>query len=171
LKSVLQAIWLVQFAGEIGWSDRGISDCRATSSEHKTLSNEIRILDNISAGGKYPQVVSEQLVRLYDFGSSQALLLKEAIQKNIIDGKEGINLSSFEFIDPINCKLDFQISNEDTGITTNDKYNFVCSMTIKGYETMVYLIEPFCHEHSGGYQWLYHVDCAINFLFSPGGTW
>jgi len=132
---------------------------------------KLEFLDNISVGGKSPQVVSEQLVRLYGFGPSQALLLKETIQKNIIDGKEEINLSSLEFIDAINCNLAFQISNEDTGITTNDKCNFVCSMTIKGYETMVYLIEPFCHRDSAGYQWLYDLDYAIDFLFSPGGTW
>jgi hypothetical protein len=131
----------------------------------------LEFLNDISDCGKYPQVVSEQFVRLYDFGPDEALLFKEAIQENIIDGKKEMDLSSLGFIDEINCKLTFQITNEDDGITTKDKCNFVCALTIEGYERMVNLIEPFCHRDSGGYQWLYDLDCATDFLFSPGGTW
>jgi hypothetical protein len=132
---------------------------------------KLEFLDDISEGGKYPQVVSEQLIRLYDFSPDEALLFKEIIQNDIAIGKGEIELSALDFVDGINCKLTLKISNADFGITTNDKYNFVCSLTIEGYERMLHLIEPFCCRDSDGYQWLYDHDCAIDFLFSPGGTW
>ena len=132
---------------------------------------KIEFLDDISKGGKCPQVVSNQLVRLYDFDTSQAAMLKEAIQKTEIEGKGEINLSSLEFIDPVNCNLNLRISKEDIGIMTQDKINFVCCLTIAGFKEMIYFLVPFCVGDADGYQWLYDLDCPIDFLFSPGGTW
>ena len=42
---------------------------------------KLEFLDDVSASGKYPQIIWEQLVRLYEFDQIQAMLLKEAIQK------------------------------------------------------------------------------------------
>jgi hypothetical protein len=49
--------------------------------------------------------------------------------------------------------------------------DFECSLTDAAYKEMVYLMEPFCVKEATGYQWLYEIDCPIDFLFSPGGTW
>jgi hypothetical protein len=83
---------------------------------HYFFSMKLEFLDGISDRGKYPQVISERLVRLYDFNPNQTLLLKDAIQKNIIDIRKEINLSSLWFIDGVDCGLAFQISDEEIGL-------------------------------------------------------
>lgn len=132
---------------------------------------KLEFLYDISEGGKYPQVISNQLLRLLDFDPSQARMFKDAIQTKIIEGKGELELSSLKFIESINCLMTLRISNDDEGITTEDKVNFFCNLSIEGYKKMVYLIEPFCNSDKNGYQWLYDLDCPIDFLFSPGGTW
>jgi hypothetical protein len=131
---------------------------------------KLEFLDDISEGGSYPQVVPTKLVRLYDFEPRQAQLLKEVIQNKIINERGTVDLSVLPFIQPINCNLVLRLSDADDGIIVTDSTNFVCSLTVTAYEKMVHLMEPFC-EGSGGYQWLYDLDCPIDFLFSPGGTW
>lgn len=54
---------------------------------------------------------------------------------------------------------------------TKDKVNFECALTISLYREMIQLIEPFEQGEVGGYQWLYDLDCPIDLLFSPDGTW
>jgi hypothetical protein len=132
---------------------------------------KLEFLDDIGRGGKFPQVVSDQLLRLFDFGAGEARMFKDAIQATIIDEQIELELSVLKFVDPINCYLTLQISDVDKGITTQDKINFVCSLTIQGYEAMIYLIEPFYERGAKGHQWLYELDCPIDFLFSSGGTW
>jgi hypothetical protein len=132
---------------------------------------KIEYLDDISEGGRYTNVVSDKLIRLYDFDSVQARKLRDLIKKAILDEGVSIDLSSVDFIRPVNCNLVLQIANANKGIATNDNYNFVCSLTIENYKEMIANIEPFCEPGSGDYQWLYDIDCPIDFLFSPGGTW
>jgi hypothetical protein len=132
---------------------------------------KLEYLDDISEGGRYTNVVSDKLIRLYDFDSGQACRLRHLIKKAILDEKRSIDLSSVEFIHPVNCNLVLQIANANEGITTSDNYNFVCTLTIDNYEEMIANIEPFCDPGSGGYQWLYDIDCPVDLLFSPGGTW
>jgi hypothetical protein len=132
---------------------------------------KLEFLDDISEGGKYPQVISNQLLRLFDFDPSKARMFKDAIQTKIIEGKGELELLSLKFIESTNCLMTLRISNDDEGITTEDKVNFFCNLSIEGYKKMVYLIEPFCNWDKNGYQWLYDLDCPIDFLFSPGGTW
>jgi hypothetical protein len=124
------------------------------NASEKKKQMKLEFLDDISEAGKYPQVVSDQLLRLFDFDPSQARMLKDAIQTTIIMGKGEMELSSLKFIDSINCALTLRISNGDEGITTEDKVNFFCFLSIEGYEKMVNLIEPFCGSDLNGYQWL-----------------
>ncbi|MCF6406820.1 hypothetical protein L3C95_28235 [Chitinophaga filiformis] len=132
---------------------------------------KIEFLDDISAGGKFTQVVSNQLVRLYDFNTIQATKLKENITEKILKTNQMLDLSSLDFIEPINCNLMFVISDKDEGLKTDDNFNFMCALTLSSYQEMVLLIEPFCEEGTDGYQWLYEIDTPIDLLFSPGGTW
>ena len=123
--------------------------------------------------GQYlePQPVQDHLVRLFDFDKLQADRLRQTIQATIIEKGKPLDLTKVDFIETINCNLTLRIAEIDVGITTVDKRNFFCDLTISGYENMIYLLEPFCEKGSNGYQWLYDIDTPIELLFSPGGTW
>jgi len=113
----------------------------------------------------------DNIVRLYDFDSSQANKLQQILQQIIIVDKKHLDLSTVDFIQARNCNLILRISDEDTGIVRSGKQTFFCDLTIGGYEHMVALLEPFCKRETKGYQWLYDIDSQTDFLFSPGGTW
>jgi len=128
-------------------------------------------LDDISDGGRFPHADPNQLVRLYDFDSSQANRLRQVIQKEIIESNKEIDLTKLDFIQSVNCSLTLKISDTDKGITTSDNKYFICNLTVEKYGEMVFLMESFCDKETNGYQWLYDLDTPIDFLFSPGGSW
>ena len=132
---------------------------------------KIEFLDDISDSGRFPDADPNQLVRLYDFDHLQANILRQAIQKIILESNKEIDLTTLDFIKAVNCNLTLQISDTDKGITTAGNKTFVCNLTLKKYEEMVLLIEPFCNKEVTGYQWLYDLDTPIDFLFSPDGSW
>lgn len=132
---------------------------------------KIEFLNNISDNGKFEHAVTEELIRLYDFDQIQANLFRNAIQQTIIENNRSLNVNQIDFITAINCTLTLRISDIDHGISSNDNLSFFCDLTLLSYENMTHLIEPFCKEECGGYQWLYDVDTPIEFLFSPGGGW
>ncbi len=113
----------------------------------------------------------DNIVRLYDFDSTQADKFRQLIQQNLIVNKGPLDLSTIDFIEARNCKLTLRISDEDEGITSSDNKEFFCDLTIAGYEQMISIIEQFCNKETKGYQFLYDVDSQIDFLFSPAGTW
>jgi hypothetical protein len=57
------------------------------------------------------------------------------------------------------------------GLKTRGNVNFECALTVPLYQEMILLMKGFCERESNGYQWLYGLDCEIDLLFSPGGTW
>ena len=120
--------------------------------------------DNINEYG-------DNIVRLYDFDSSQADKFRQAVKQTLITNKKPLDLTTLDFIQARNCNLTLQISAEDEGIITSDEENFFCNLTIKGYEQLVALLEPFCKKEKKGYQTLYDIDSQTDFLFSPAGTW
>lgn len=132
---------------------------------------KLEFLDDISDGGKFTGVVTDQLVRLFDFDKNQADMFRQEIQHTIIEKGQSLDLTKLGFIETINCNLTLRLSDNSLGISTHDKTNFTCDLTIKEYKDMINLLEPFCVEDSNGYQWLYDIDTPIEFLFSPGGTW
>jgi len=113
----------------------------------------------------------DNIVRLYDFDSSQANKFQQLIKQTIVIDKKPLDLSTIDFIQARNCNLILRISDEDAGILRSGKHKFFCDLTIEGYEHMVSLLEPFCKKETKGYQWLYEIDSQTDFLFSPGGTW
>ena len=113
----------------------------------------------------------DNIVRLYDFDSSQAIKFQQILQQIIVEQKKHLDLSTVDFIEARNCNLILRISDEDTGIIRSGKHKFFCDLTIDGYKHMVSLLEPFCKRETKGYQWLYDIDSQTDFLFSPGGTW
>ena len=121
-------------------------------------------IDDISEYG-------DDVVRLFDFDQSQSIKFRLLVQEIIVINKQELDLATVDFIEPRNCNLVLRISDEDEGITTDDKIYFVCDLTLEGYKRMISLLEPFCKRETKGYQYLYDIDSPTDFLFSPGGTW
>lgn len=121
-------------------------------------------IDNINEYG-------DDVVRLFEFGRIQSLEFRQLIQDFLDSGEEQLDFAAIDFIEPRNCNLILRISEDNDGITTDDKINFFCDLTREGYKKMVSLLKPFCNRETTGYQYLYDVDSPTDFLFSPGGTW
>src|SRR5258705_490980 len=109
---------------------------------------KLEFLDDISDGGRFANVVAEQLVRLYDFDKSQAKQFREVVRQTIIENHKPLDLATVNFIEVVNCNLTLRISDADVGITTVNKKNFFCDLTIKKYVNLIHLLEPFCSEDS-----------------------
>jgi len=131
---------------------------------------KIEFLGDISNGELFKDVVSDKLVRLFDFDSNEAGKFQNAIKKLIETGNR-ITLDSLPFIEPVNCSLTLSVDTEDSGIVKQGDGTFECKLTRDSYQEMVSLIQPFVDKESGGHQWLYNTMAEIDFLFSPGGTW
>ena len=131
---------------------------------------KLEFLDDISRGGHFKNVVSDTLVRLFDFDSNEASLFQQTIKKLIEDENE-VHLDNLSFINSINCSLTLSIDNMDLGIVKSGRAEFECKLTKESYREMVLLIQPFVDNDLSGYQWLYNNMAEIDFLFSPGGTW
>jgi hypothetical protein len=131
---------------------------------------KIEFLNDISNGGQFKDVVSDKLIRLFDFKSDEAEKFQKAI-KNLIENEKRIIVDSLTFIKPVNCSLALFIDTKDLGIIKTGEKEFECRLTKDSYKEMVYLIQPFVDNESNGYQWLYDNMADIDLLFSPGGTW
>ncbi len=128
-------------------------------------------LSDISNGGQIQGVISDEIVRLFDFNFEEAILFRDAIQTTIIEKNESLNCGKLTFIEPINCNLIFTISETDEGIVTNNNIHFNCQLSIAAYMHMLELLQPFCLRNSPGYHYLYDLDNPIELLFAPGGSW
>lgn len=132
---------------------------------------KLEYLDDISEGGKYKQVVSENLIRLYHPEEGEAEQLIILIKRHLIDGNGALDLSTLNFIQSLNCRLTLEVSTESEGvIKITDDNTFVCRLTKPDHEDMIEMIELV--GDGGGYNWLCETsEQNIDFLYSPGGTW
>lgn len=112
----------------------------------------------------------DQVIRLYDFNKEEAAKLKAAIEKTIVEEHASLDLSTLDFIEPVNCRLILHLSEEDEGILTVDNQLFFCDLTLEGYKNMLRLIEPYCIKDTRSFQSLYDLDTQIDFLFTPSGS-
>ncbi len=129
---------------------------------------KLDFLEDMTEGGKYKQVVSENLVRLYDFTPEETTRLIALIQKVVIEEQQELDLGNIEFITPVNCQLVLKVSDDETGITRQDSNVFVCHLPVASYQEML----PMMEAASEGHNWLYEQWISdIDFLYSPGGTW
>jgi hypothetical protein len=110
----------------------------------------------------------EHAIRLNDFDKSQAAMFLQILIELASTEKPVINLSEYEFIEPVNCELILRISQTDEGITTDDNKHFFCDLTLEAYAEMIKLIEPFCIKETDAYRILYDLDNPIDFIFSGG---
>jgi hypothetical protein len=123
---------------------------------------KLEFLDEVNEYG-------DQVIKLYDFDKTQAELFKNAVQKNLIENKTSLDLSTLSFIECVNCKLILHLADEDEGILTMDETLFFCDLTSEGYKNMTRLIEPYCIKDLRSFQYLYDLDTQIDFLFAPVG--
>lgn len=125
---------------------------------------QLDFIENINAFG-------DNVVRLYDFKSAEAMQLRDALKDSLENNKMPFDSTTLDFIEARNCQLIFRISETDEGIITEDKQLFYCDLTPQAYQEMLRLIEPFCHKDTKTYQYLYDVDSLTDLLLSPAGTW
>ena len=121
-----------------------------------------------------PNFPDDDLIRLYDFDQIEARKLQNVIRNLILKKEKTIDLTSLDFIDRVNCSLILKIGAQDRGIQKIDNETFDCELTHSTFREMIDLIQPFTHQNSSGYQWLYDLDPTISkteFLFSPRGDW
>ncbi|MFA9392365.1 MAG: hypothetical protein ACERKD_21320 [Prolixibacteraceae bacterium] len=113
----------------------------------------------------------EDLVRLFEFKSTEAKLLSKAIQETLIENQEELLMHELEFIEVRNCYLTLRLHETDEGILTKDYVNFYCFLSPDGYQRMLKLMAPFCQKETRAHQFLYDLDIPTDFLFSPAGSW
>ncbi len=121
---------------------------------------KINFVPNINAYG-------ESLIRLYNSNKAETAMLRDLIKEFIIKQKQSLDLNGVGFIELINCNLIFRISNEDEGVFRMNRVVFVCDLTLKTYNKMVELLEPFCVKETKSYQMLYDLDNPIDIMFAP----
>ncbi len=135
---------------------------------------KLEYMHDLTANGKFINVVSENLIRLWDFNQAESKLFHELIQnfaKN--DLVDQLELHNEEFIIPINCHLTLIKDKDNVGISRISNNEFHCKVTTEEYRNMAEYIKPFILADTSGYQWLLEqvTDDNIDLLFSPGGTW
>jgi hypothetical protein len=137
-------------------------------SQNQTM--KLEYLDDISDSGKYKDVVSENLIRLYDFGQKETTHLVKLVYQRLILDKQSLDLTTTDFIQPINCRVTLQLSSSDEGvIKTDDPNSFICKLTEQTYITAIEYMKAAA---DSGYNWLCDTSSDdIDFLYSSGGTW
>lgn len=132
---------------------------------------KLEILDDLSCGGKYPDVITNQLIRLFDYTADEVKALSNTINKELIKNQHSIEVDKLAFVLPINCTLKFELNHEDIGIVKNNSTDFSYRLTTDSFKDMISLLEPFTTNESSGYQWLCDSKTGIDLLFSLGGGW
>lgn len=133
-----------------------------------------RTSDKLAMKLEYLGIVNDdkdEIVRLFDFESGEALKLKEEIAFFLLRDISELQISNLPFLNSINCNLKFRKSNENKGILKSTDNTFVCELTNESFQNMILLIEPFCLKDKSGFQWLYDINTPIDLLFSQSGDW
>ena len=129
---------------------------------------KLEFLSDISNGGQFREIVSDNLVRLYDFTQKQTEVLTDLIYQNLIVERRVLDLSTVEFIQQVNCRLVLQVTLHDNGILkTSDPDLFTCNLTEQSYRKLIEIMKA-----AADYNWLCErSDDDIDFLYSVGGWW
>jgi len=123
-------------------------------------------LDYIGGFNEY----EENILRLYNFNMSQAIKFRNLVQEVVVNRNQKLDLSKVDFIENGDYNLILGLFKTDEGILSNDNKNFICALTLNGFNNMLKLLEPFCNKETKSYQYLYDLDNPTDFLFSPVGT-
>jgi len=112
----------------------------------------------------------ENILRLYNFDMRQAILFRDLILDVIVTKRQRLDLSKVDFIETDNYNLILGLFRTDEGVLSKDNINFVCALTLAGFQNMLTLLEPFCSKETKSFQYLYELDTPTDFLFSPYGS-
>jgi len=112
----------------------------------------------------------ENILRLYNFDKSEAIKFRDLISEVVVNKNQKLDLSKVDFIETGEFNLVLGLFKTDEGILSRDNKNFICALTLSGYQNMLKLLEPFCKKETKSYQYLYDIDTLTDFLFSPVGT-
>lgn len=131
---------------------------------------KLEYINNISNSGKYKDVVSENIIRLFDFNQMETDDLSRIMYQTLIIHKQELDLSTIAFIEHINCTLILRLSSDNKGITkTNESNIFICKLTEQSFAAAIEFMRA---ASTGGYAWLCDTsNDDIDFLYSVGGTW
>lgn len=146
------------------------SSCCHTNGLYPNQTMKLEYLDDISEGGKYKGVVSENLIRIYDFAQMETTQLINLIYQRLIVDKQSLDLTTIDFIEPINCHVTLQLSSSDEGVVkTTQAGIFICKLKEQAYITAIEFMKAAA---DGGHNWLCDTSVDdIDFLYSAGGTW
>lgn len=111
------------------------------------------------------------LIRLYDFGPSQARQLSELVKLLVSGDRENVALHDEAWVESVGeCFLNLERGDRNQGVRTASSSTFECVLTAEGWKDFEGLLEPFCASGASGFQWLSHQG-KIALLISPSGQW
>ncbi|QIL39071.1 hypothetical protein G7074_07105 [Pedobacter sp. HDW13] len=127
---------------------------------------KLDFIENLSDSGKFKQVVSENIVRLYDFDETQTAKLINLIKVLVTNG---LDIEITKYVKSVNCKLILKLSSIDNGVLkTSEASTFICELTTASYLEAIDLMINV----STGYNWLCKTSKDnIDFLYSADGNW
>jgi hypothetical protein len=111
------------------------------------------------------------LIRLYDFGRADALMLHRIVDDLTSGRRDQAPLHEIEGIEPLGeCRLTLAVGGQDEGVI-EEAGGFTCTLTKQAWGHIAYLIEPFCERAEPGlFQYLDQTS-SITLLLSVDGGW
>jgi hypothetical protein len=126
---------------------------------------------------EYVERVGDQyspLVRLYNFGETEARWLHSAFLALAVDSIQSFDLTAQPWIEVVgNCRLILRRSERDKGLNKiADPDYFECEYSDEGWAELAGKTEPFLDRQDPlRDQWLTDQEGDIQFLLSPDGRW
>ncbi|MDP4220104.1 MAG: hypothetical protein Q8896_06675 [Bacteroidota bacterium] len=116
------------------------------------------------------------LIRLYDFDTSQAQLLRQAFEDIVSEKEKIVALHELPFIEPLGGaqvwiaeKSDIQFDDDAVTRTLEDGMLFTWMMTKEEWNDAIALLDAYTPSPDS-FQWLTD-DFGIQVLLSQSGTW
>lgn len=130
---------------------------------------KLEYLHDLTEGGLFKQVVSENLVRLFDFDEAETSRLCSLIQLEVLEKGKTFHLSDVDFVDSTNIQLQLELVEDDEGIVWLECPDIlVCRLGRDGYKVLLDRMKSSGTDH----QWLCETSIVnIDFLYSSGGSW
>jgi hypothetical protein len=111
------------------------------------------------------------LIRLYDFGQSEAKQLRELIKSLANGDRDNVALHNEAWVESVGgCSLNLQRGNQNQGIRQSQTLRFECVLSSDGWSNAEGLLEPFSESNTNGFQWLTN-DGRVALLISRSGQW
>jgi hypothetical protein len=112
------------------------------------------------------------LIRLYDFGTADAVRLRKLFDCLAGGSRADIALHEQEGIETVDgCQLNLRVGKQDIGTVQKGPFTFECDLTPARWADVASLTQPFCEAAGPNtYAWLDETG-QIALLLSPDGKW